>query len=317
MKKVWFVVGIVGALGAAGAGVWYATRGAESAAPQIVEDARAGLDRALAGGGVAAADWIKAGEVSAVGENGRYASFRIAGPDGRLAYAYLVRLDSGEWRLVSLTEAPPQCAAVERYGFPSAMIADCQVGEAQTVADALATLLAGGDTSGVRLVGTIELPPDPSCGCVLLSSGGSSVTLNISAEDLAAAGIGVGDTVVISGGLAADLSLDAASVIRASEDGTPEGTVETSSGSGSGGSQSTSGAGDSQGDGDDDGRPSTPAPEPAAPPSGQVSSPAQGSVSGFPSWTPRRRTVTTWYASPLDLDSTGGSVPSYEDDQGS
>lgn len=312
MKKTLFVAVAAAALLAVGVGVWYASSGSEPAAPEIFDaTARGALDRALdAGKGIAAADWIKLG--SREGEEaGRYARYRIVGADGRAAWAYLVRLDDGSWHVVSITEGAPQCAAVEKFGFPSAMIADCRVGETQTVAEALAAAIAGDDVSGVRLVGQILLPPDPSCNCVLLTSGGASVRLNISASDLAAAGIGIGDTVVISGGLGGNLSVDASSVIRAGGDGTPESVSGFGNGSGGG----TSGNGASGGGSGSSGGarpPKTTPPEPAGQAQGVTGGGATGvirSVPNFPEWKPRIRYTTSWYASPLDIDTSTSDVP--------
>lgn len=308
MKKIWFATAIAAALLAVGVGVWFSA-GEDLAAPgesRLALSARETLARHLAEGrGVAAADWIRGGQIGEGGEAGNHARFQVLGQGGREATAYLVRLGDAAWYLVSLTEGPPQCAAVERYGFPSAMIADCRVGEAQTVAEALAAAIAGGDVSGVRLVGQISLPPDPSCNCVLLSSGGASVRLNISAADLAAAGIGVGDTVVISGGLGDDLSVDATAVIRADEDGTPK-SVPPRRDDGPSGEDEGGGSGDT-------GRPrqTTPAPEPVGQKPGGGGGPSGTikNVPSFPNWKPRIRYVTSWYASPLDLDSSAATVP--------
>ncbi len=314
MKKTLFVAAAAAALLAVGVGVWYASSDDAPAAPEVFDaTARGALDRALdAGKGIAAADWIKVGAREGE-ETGRYARYRIVGADGREAWAYLVRLDDGSWHVVSITEGAPQCAAVEKFGFPSAMIADCRVGETQTVAEALAAAIAGGDVSGVRLVGQISLPPDPSCNCVLLTSGGASVRLNISASDLAAAGIGIGDTVVISGGLGGNLSVDASSVIRAGGDGTPDSVSGFGNGSeenGSGNGTGDTGSGSSGSIGTRP--PKTTPPEPAGQAQGVTGGGATGvirSVPNFPEWKPRIRYTTSWYASPLDIDTSTSEVP--------
>lgn len=324
MKKIWLAVAVVAALAAVGAGVWQATRG--GTVPEVAAErlsARETLARHLAEGrGVAAADWLRGGQIGEGGETGNHARFEVAGAGGREASAFLVKIGD-TWHLVSLSEGAPQCSAVERYGFSSAMISDCRVGEAQTVAEALAAALAGEDVSGVRLVGTIALPPDPSCDCVLLSSGGSSVRLNISASALRASGIAIGDTVVISGGLGGNLSVDAASVIRASEDGTPDSIVAATRGGGDRGAESgrggteSAGTGSGAGAGGGSGSGRGPAPEPATTGGGAGSS--QGSyggggftisLPGFPEWRPRLRYKGARYTNPLDLDSSGAGVPS-------
>jgi hypothetical protein len=315
VKKLWFAILIVAALGAAGVGVWNASRGGDAPTAPVERalSARETLARHLAEGrGVAAADWLRGGTIGEGGETGNHARFEVLGPTGRAAVAYLVSLE-GTWYLVSLTEGAPQCAAVERYGFSSAMIEDCRVGEAQTVAEALAAAVRGEDVSGVRLVGTVALPPDPSCGCVLLTSGGASVRLNISASALQASGIAVGDTVVISGGLGADLTVDATSVIRAAEDGTPDAVAKASATSGGGGA---AGAND-RGSGDED-RPRTarPAPEPSVPPAQAGGAAVSGgaiTVPSLPNWRPRLRYKTSWYANPFDLDSSGSGAPSIDE----
>lgn len=319
VRKILIAAVAVVFLSAVGVGFWLAS-GDDVASPAPTAEqlsARETLERHLAEGrGVAAADWIRGGQITEGGEAGRHARYTVVGQGGRVALAYLVTLDDGIWRLVSLTEGAPQCAAVERYGFPSAMIADCRVGEAQTVAEALQMAIEGGDVSGVRLVGQITLPPDPSCNCVLLTSGGASVRLNISASALAAAGISVGDTVVISGGLGADLSVDASSVIRATEDGTPESVANAGNPSSSDG-KDPDGRDDDSGDDDDDGSspggPTGPAPEPpvTTPGAGGVAGAPAGkiTVEGFPEWKPRLRYTTRWYETPLDLDTSVSEVP--------
>jgi hypothetical protein len=300
-------------IAAAGGGVWVAMRDAPDDAP--VGDAltaEATLARILASdGGVAAADWVKTGRIEAVGESGNFARFRVVGTDGREAIAFLVRLSAGTWHLVSLTEGPPQCAAVEKFGFPAAMISDCTVGAVLSVADALAAAIAGGDVSGVRLVGTIEMPADPSCGCVMLSSGGASVRLSLTEAQLRAAGISIGDTVVISGGLGQDLSLDATSVILSDSSGTAA-SVSTATGGGS----EDAGSGSDEEDDDDDDEPTSqppprePVPEPTPTPPAQTPGVTPGgSVSGFPEWQPRRRYTTAWYTTPLDLDFSSSDLP--------
>lgn len=323
MKKIWLAVAVVAALAAVGVGVWQVAHlgtASEVAAERL--SARETLARHLAEGrGVAAADWLRGGQIGEGGEAGNHARFEVAGAGGRAASAFLVKIGD-TWHLVSLSEGAPQCSAVERYGFPSAMISDCRVGEAQTVAEALASALAGEDVSGVRLVGTISLPPDPSCDCVLLSSGGSSVRLNISASALRASGIAIGDTVVISGGLGGNLSVDAASVIRASEDGTPDSVVAATGGgrgrdseSGRGGTEESGNAGSGTGGNSGSGR--GPAPEPAG--TGGGAGTPQGSyggggfsvsLPGFPEWRPRLRYKGVRYTNPFDLDSSGGEAPS-------
>lgn len=322
MKKFTFSSAIVLLLAALGAGVWLVSRdsgsGSERAEARL--GARETLERHLAEGrGVAAADWVRGGTVGGGGETGSYASFSVAGLTGREAVAYLVRLADGAWYLVSLTEGPPQCAAVEKYGFPSAMISDCRVGEAQTVAEALAAAIGGADVSGVRLVGQITLPPDPSCDCVLLTSGGASVRLSISASTLAAAGISFGDTVVISGGLGGDLSVDASSVIRSSEDGTPDAIVAAQKSSSGGATSSTSGNTTTTSSETKKKTESTTAKEPAAVTVGTGVTTGGGSlgtvlsVPGFPDWSPRRRYKTAWYTNPLDLDASSAGVPTLGD----
>jgi hypothetical protein len=146
----------------------------------------------------------------------------------------------------------------------------------------------------------------------MLTSGGASVRLSLSAAQLAAAGISIGDTVVISGGLGSDLSVDATSVIRSGEDGTPE-SVGGGADAGSGGSTSSS---ENQVNNPRNDIPSErdrphepdPAPEPSA--GGEQTSGGTGGISSFPDWQPRRRYTTAWYTTPLDLDSSASELPS-------
>jgi hypothetical protein len=317
VKKLWFAIAIIAALGAVGIGVWNAARDSGPALPAAEQlSARETLERHLAEGrGVAAADWVRGGSIGEGGETGNHARFAVLGLSGRAAVAYLVSIE-GTWYLVSLTEGAPQCAAVERYGFPSAMIADCRVGEAQTVAEALAAAIAGEDVSGVRLVGQVALPPDPSCNCVLLTSGGASVRLNISASALAASGIQIGDTVVISGGLGGDLSVDATAVIRSDGSGVPEAITAATGGAAGGGT----GRGDDGSGGGGGPRPSVstppePASNPPAPPSSAAPTVSGGTiiVPSLPDWKPRLRYKTSWYANPFDLDSSASDVPSIDE----
>ncbi|HEY4507843.1 MAG TPA: hypothetical protein VJJ47_03145 [Candidatus Paceibacterota bacterium] len=287
--RLWLAVAIVALL--VGGGSYLYLR--EPAAP--ADTASAAIDRLLAGrANATVAPWLSSGKVGALEISGRFARATIIGEGGREAIVLLAWSLDGTWRVVSVGEGAPTCSAVARYGFPLSLVDDCTVGAVSTVADALAAGASGG--TEIRVFGVVELSDDPSCqGCVFLSSGGISVRLDVSLEDLERAGIQLGDAVVVSGGLNENLALEATSVLA----------IGSESGASSGGTTSSG----------NEAQPPPPAPasqpaattQPIAPepataptPPPDVSPPKPGA--------PRRYQPTAWYTNPLDLDTSAAQI---------